>query len=878
MTQLLQDSLYNPLTKADWERFWGFCNLSHLSLEYQRLIKKTLQKATDKHPYFRRLIREHDAPFHFTFSADDREQMEKGGSAAFHMPLQNRISANLNNINEHFAGYILHEIRHRQQEKEGEIYFYNAVNSKLNAFIVRKLSEAEAKNIDSENSQRGFYFARLKKYHVAKLRETLQESDIPYAPNLNSHQKKEARKLYIDTKAFELAAGEAITLLMQPEGFKTALVSAENGLALTASELCRIDYGWRNAYNECARQASYMAILAKESGDEAQHESEEIEFKNRMEKYIPSLKGKNYFQPGLTSDRFYSLGLLFDEDIFRPTIGITYFEGTRIKATETIKKGRGYTISVFNKAGIKIYDGRYNEDGIRSGAENWYDDSGCPIVKRFFIKGILVGRSIYSNPKNGIRTEQKWVRGKCVEMLKFNKNNILIERITAEDVYDPRVKQFIEKYKNGQLVCSYHKWMEQNIGDCWRIRNGQKISMTYELIEDVDVPVPVSGLIEDIETERTRAIWQPYAVNPELVMMTLFNPDGTFHASGFALSKNLIPIGSWQVYNSEKHVMEEVFYTGRKIEHPYQWNIVEKALEKLGYVPVELDEYRKDVTGQNGVTDSIWLHQQTGLFHNKGRFDARGKEIGVSMDYRFDGTLRATSDLNEGYVSSVIYDTDGKTPTQQQVNYNDGRERTIFYYGDGESISSECDDKSEDLFEEKDFYLNGNLNNVRNNVYSRSYTPRGQLISETQTIDENGKLKKIGVTYYIARENEPFSNENLQIKMRYTMDDVGVRGTVYRRDNTVIREWTYVYTQGGTETIFGPDGSIRAQGAIDEKHMRTGQWIYPGRGIKIYQNGQEIMRSFGENVSYAPTRIITSASSEIQNMQMKKKKSHQNGN
>ncbi len=424
MTQLLQDSPYNPITDEEWERFFGLCDLSHLPAERQFELNDEFRKMADEYPLYRRLIREQTAPFHVTYSEQDKSYFQQNNSVGFLQQGENRIVANLALDSNKLVRVLCHEMRHRQQEQDG---LFLKDSTRENVFTAVKLTEADSHILTAQHDEtQGYYFNRLRQQYGNRLNEILTDADIPFAPGLDAAQRAEARALYIDTQASEQAAAGTINLFMQPNGWETAAAAVENGLTLTGGEVSYLE-GWRATYQQQAGGQSMQAISVLDSGDDALQDIDAQKAQTCIEGRFPALRGKQYFQPGLTPDALEQEGLS-PALATRISEGVTYFPGTKIKKTETVKReGEGYTVRVYNRDGTAVYEGGYMADGIRDGAEIWYDDNGTPIVEQSYSNGMKSGQAVYSFAQSDkqapvVRLEEMWKDGECVERVSVDVN------------------------------------------------------------------------------------------------------------------------------------------------------------------------------------------------------------------------------------------------------------------------------------------------------------------------------------------------------------------------------------------------------------------------------------------------------------------------
>ncbi len=852
MTALLKNSPYNPITEAEWEHFFNLCDFSHLSLKQQERVYRLFREGAEKHPYYRRLIREQTGPFHVTYSKADRDYMHEAAARGVRFSGQNRITAEFSKSDEAVMATLFHEMRHRQQARDG---VWLRESTRRNVYTANKVLEAEALNISAEASPlSNNYFSRLKDKYVGELNETIRDEDIPYAPNLTPEQKAEARALYIETQAFERANADAVTLLMQPNGYQTALYAARNGLSITAEELNRIEY-WRRYYREQANDSlDEISVLAHESGDEARRDADAAVFQSYMEARVPGLRGRDYFQPGVTSAEAQVDGLVFKENEVTLTPGVTYFPGTKRLMSKITANENGYTVTVYERSGRKLYDGRYDAQGRRHGRERMYDD-GKLISDYTFRADEPTGKGVRYYP-DGRRREEKFVDGRCVEKVLYNQDNVKLLEQKGEDL-DNHLAEYTETiYQEGRVSYSYTMRGGKKFGKELYEANGERWEKMYSTPGSMS---SYSRVVNGVQRARQRHVDDAVVGDGSLMFSQLFDEQGNETAVGYTY--NNIRVGRWKVRNPQTGEFEEAFYSGNLGEDGKPERITNPidVYVKNGYRrnPENKNEYLKPIEGNAGSNDVVRVHELTGMILYERQSGIAGQEV----EHRVDGTLK---EIRTGGTESRTYhySENGETVERQFViTPSGGFVINDFFYGaNPEFVEKREVSNGAGLVDSRTYYANGKLRSFTNKEGEEwCYTIDGEIESERET----GWLCKYKTTrYYTSPDGMGKPGQKGPKRYECIEENDGSVETVYfRRDGSKLKKQTWDKDGNGVEIIYDSDGRVRAKGPIDADGRRQGKWEFNGRGFKCYENGVEVSRQLtATDVSSEQSTIRTLAS------------------
>ncbi len=786
--------------------------------------------------------------------------MRKADALGMQYTGENRITLNLNSDNsKELLGILMHEMRHRQQEADGA---WLRDSTRTNVYAANKVLEAEARNITSDVEEySGNYFSRLKQKYIKELGESLKEDDIPYALGLTAEEKAQARRLYIETQAFERANADTITLLMQPNGRQTALCASQIGLPLTAEELESFET-WRQYYRKQSIESAEDTVLGSESGDNAQRDADARAFRNYMEKQIPGLKGRDYFQSGVTTAQVYEDGLSFDSDGVQLRSGVTYFPGTQIKAQRVIANARGgYTVMVYNRSGNRIYEGQYDSAGRRHGRETWYDETGKNVTTTCSFKnGIPAGKCIryYTD---GYRREELFVDGKKVEEVCYDKQNLKYWERKGKDLDNHEEAQTNYDYKNGKLVNSYASQTGEWVGTAKEIEGDFEIVREYGQIQEGEKNVLMSYSERHRKTGALVCEQKRDTQNTELFHTTYYDEKGRKTSSGYMLADKNIPVGRWTKYNPDTKKSETVFFSGRLVKNEKGEMVPEKipnpldAMKKAGYRlnPENKNQYERPIKGKPGFKEVLFVDEMTGAIYAKGQLDPNGKNTGEWSYYRLDGTLKRQEQFDEkGTVWSVCFAEDGKTMTERNVRLENGNMLYDSFHGDGQTVSASWQMNGSDYVGDTSYYYaNGNLSGVHNAECGIYYSPNGEILSEMR--EESGLFgfnrRTVTTAYYTSAEGSAKPGKRGPVKYEYTEYENGeVEVVYYRKDGTKLKTQTLDKDGKGTEIVYDSSGKVRAKGGIEDG-KRVGEWEFPGRGTKVYQNGVEISRGLSRETT-----------------------------
>ncbi len=91
---LLKNSLYNPITTAEWEAYFKIANTRLVSEADRTSFEKRVKTMAEESPYARRLIREQvqGKGFALTLTEKDRNEMESSGADGMGFTAEGRIS------------------------------------------------------------------------------------------------------------------------------------------------------------------------------------------------------------------------------------------------------------------------------------------------------------------------------------------------------------------------------------------------------------------------------------------------------------------------------------------------------------------------------------------------------------------------------------------------------------------------------------------------------------------------------------------------------------------------------------------------------------------------------------------------------------------
>ena len=439
---LLKNSLYNPLTEAELNKFFSYVNLSHLTDEQQQIIHEMFKQSAEKNVWSRRLIREQNAPFHLTLSDEDMRYLFENGCTGFQATGENRIIVSLDEYSMNMAnGTLLHEMRHRQQEAE-KLWLYD--NVREHQFIANKIMEAEAVSINCDvNKGYDSYYERLKDHNIKEISTTIKESEIPYADDLTAEEKKQARQLYIEAKATELTMAQNIALRMQPNGVSTYTTAQKFGLTPTVEEISSIEE-WRKSYNNQANSSAYAPSIIESDITQEQNKESQYLYQYCTNRF-PELKNLNFYQSGLTSEESMAYG--FHTLPVQPIAEETkHRDNTTTHKKTIVHDNNTATTTIQNEQGQKIYQCHFNQNGLRHGQEIYYDKNGNEKILKNWENGLQNGLTKYhydlpqtteNNPENAsddviVRAEEYWQHGKKISSTLYNQKNEKTQEIKEQ--------------------------------------------------------------------------------------------------------------------------------------------------------------------------------------------------------------------------------------------------------------------------------------------------------------------------------------------------------------------------------------------------------------------------------------------------------------
>ena len=798
---LLTGSLYNPLSTAEWEKFFSLVNFSLLSKKDALEVKQMFITASKNNPLVCRLIREQKTPFAISFFGIDDDNLDENNATGLSFNKERRITWDKENIQDPATAF--HEMRHVEQEEKG-LFLTSSAEIDI---ITNKLMEAECAAISASFGDEYGYFKRLLTHNENKIKKSLTEAEIPYAPNLSKKEKEEAKKLYIKEKALSETMAEFIALLMQPNGAETEKLVAEFGLFLLPHEREEI-HAWRKYYGERRSVNEDETELFSETG--FGEDKDAMRVKQKMVELYPELKKYNFFKLGMTNkekeQQFIGKKKVLKE-------GKTYYKNKRLHTEIFINEEGLYVERIYrnDKDNTLAYECHYDENYLRHKSETHFDENQEPIKKTTYVHGEIQEVEEKAFPtlfdsQEKMRILYEYQEGKCHKITHFDEQgNLVLETIGhGLDLKDDE--------KTGQVENIYHSKDKLEIKkEILTYKNGEeKEILSYD--EDGNL------VKKSIYKENSRITYDETGKKNVRIYSMVGAGEYTFHRITFkdgsvqkGYAKEGRRIGLWKTEDKDKKITY-AFYTGLvKNKKPETITPPAKELLAKGYL--------KDKTRGKGKTARYYKKNSDGTYQvcyldKKGFIAESGQEIQDKKTNKF-------------------------VPIGHWLFFKDG---VIIARKKKEPSSNEnapkIDETPKIAREEgkiTEYYLTGEIKSIETENGYTEFNIKGGITYES--------FENEGVFYHVDKQGGRIKKRSIGFS---TEDDLLEYTASYRLDGTKKEERCLNPNGNGWVTGYKKDGkTIQSHGQL-KNNKREGKWyIKQPFGIEIitYKDGKKVGRS-----------------------------------
>lgn len=822
MKALLINSPYNPLSEQEINHYFKLVDMSKIDEQSAKDLKQRIVEMAEKEPYVRRLIRDkiqNNEKIFITNTQEDRDYIQKSNVGGVSFEGEKRVSFNQNQVDSSwFTGLVYHELLHTDQSRKN-LWLKN--ETKEMTHIANKLNEAEAISLNYLiTKDYSPYFEKLRMDNENRLRQHLQDEDIPYENGLTNEERQQAKELYIRSIAAEQTIGQNIHILMQPSGIETVQTATKYGLVLTSQDLENLDY-WRSDYNRVGLLSAQNLHSESDVGMSHSQEDERRRVIKYFEERYPSLQGQDFFKTGLTQ-----------VDIVQNDI---LSEVTSLKVAKHANGKTAYQISL-------------NEAGLPDGEEIYYDSAGQIIQKNRYKNGNRDGLSEYyeldEQGKTYLSKQIVFREGKEERAVSYNPKGTVVSQI-----------KYLPESESRSKTYDYVDYDEQgNIIESGRRRDGKNIGHQIFLVGDErsdiewnDKGVFISANTVNRVTGRLVSTSEYVKENSEVYKTTKYDQSGHIQSVGYRTqSEGNAPIGKWLVCQTDNSY-KTVWYNGevgessskgepngQKIASPFE------RIEKEGYIQDKNDLNCYMRVGQNGLTDRIFLDPITNLIICEGQTNQEGKAVGIWRDYYPTGVISSVREMGKpDSIQSITYYNKEGNPKSKVKIHTDGTETEIVYWEDkAGTIKSqyhyepESNSTPEQIISFKEYYVNGQEKIRSNAIVQIEKTIEGKNVSESLQIPKN--ILNASRCYYTDKPNQVRS-ENISL-IGFTITNK------YRKDGTLMSRTVCDKNNQGEQTFFTPSGEVRARGSVKEG-KKDGNWTYFSTGKEKrcqYHNGVRI--------------------------------------
>ncbi|GAA0713595.1 hypothetical protein GCM10009430_05560 [Aquimarina litoralis] len=603
-------------------------------------------------------------------------------------------------------------------------------------------------------------------------------------------------------------------------------------------------------------------------------------------------------------DKWQAIMEADNEEVFegkKQKVTYAYENYNFLQAVGIMKEGKKIgNWEVYDEKGKRIGNGKFNEDGVRTGDWQWYDASGNISESEHYKDGKLEGQYTYFYKNGNKEIECNYVAGELNgDYKKYNDKGALIEH-----------KQFKNGVLDGKYL-SYHKIGERAKDYELMYKDGKPVGELRQYYVDGSLFKKHSFL--DGKVNGTEKL---YYHTGELMgeyeyKEGLYNgPYVSYYRNGQKSEEGVTAQGyydgNWKLYHRNGALMNAITYKKGELNEAYlEYDLDGKLHYDFTYRNDEFIAFKyynknKEIIGEGRKKKGEFYYKgydPLGSLVTEGLYDIKGGKVGEWKYY------------SEEYMTNKVPYEDNKVQGDNYNYYRSGKEESItpykndsihgYYrryhengalaehgwyqknliYGDWKSYYPDGTLKRENFYHKGKQHGTQKFYGVEGKLLSTSMYAYGNIVSEKKYHPDGSVLQE--VTYDPTKESYTVSIKGYNGKTQSTTEYVyGVKNgkyTKYNTDGKIVIEgsflndrphdsWTWYYDSGEinrkghyfhgeydqTWTSYHENGTINEKFSYESGKLNGVYESYNEEGILIRKIPYIDDKMYGEREFYSP--------------------------